>query len=101
MDIRRVEDLLVPGGEALGEPARSDEVRRVSGGLEDAERLFAELAALGEPVDDPRYPGEAAELPLIGRIGLRRQSGSPNREPTVDINATVAGVRISKIKFVE
>lgn len=93
--------MLVPGGEALGKPARSDEVRRVSGGLEEAERLFAELAALGEPVADPRYPGEAAYLPVVGRMGLRRQSGSPNGEPTIDINATVAGVRISKIKFVE
>lgn len=98
--IRLVEELLLSGGEAIGEPARNAKVRRVPGGLAEAERLFAELAALGEPMDDPRYKGEAVYLPPIGRIGLRRQSESANREPTIDINATVAGVRISKLKFV-
>jgi hypothetical protein len=61
--------------------------------------MFEELAKTGQRVEDPCYPGEAAEVPLAGRIGFRRESRSG--DPTIDINATIDGVEIDKIKFVE
>lgn len=99
--IRRVEELLVPGGELIGSPGTVKEIRNVPGGLVAAEEMFEELASLGEKVERPDYPGQTALLPVIGEIGFRPVSGRGRREPTIDVNAIVAGVEIQKLKFVE
>jgi hypothetical protein len=96
----RVRETLVPSGKPIGEPGRRrKEVRQVKGGIREAERMFEELAALGRRVQDQRYRGELIELPGVGRIGFRRNSRSG--EPTIDVYATIEGVRIEKLKFVE
>ncbi|MGI8539279.1 MAG: hypothetical protein ACR2N0_05790 [Rubrobacteraceae bacterium] len=41
------------------------------------------------------------ELPTLGRIGFRAASTRGNREPTIDVYATIDCVRIDKIKFTE
>jgi hypothetical protein len=63
--------------------------------------MFEELAGLGRRVEDARYFGEAVELPEIGRVGFRPVSTRGKREPTIDVYATIDGVRIDKIKFTE
>lgn len=98
---RRAKEILLPAGEPVGGPGKQRYNREVSGGLRAAEEMFGKLANLGQRVEDPRYAGESADLPIIGRIGLRRSSRRGKREPTIDVNATIEGVRIKKIKFVE
>lgn len=99
--IRRVEDLLVPGGTPIGSPGTTKEIRNVPGGLAAAEEMFEELARLGEKVERPSYPGQTAFLPVIGEVGFRPASRRGRGEPTIDVNAIVAGVEIQKLKFVE
>jgi hypothetical protein len=41
------------------------------------------------------------DIPGVGRIGFRPVSVYGGREPTIDVNAKIGGVRIGKIKFVE
>lgn len=73
----------------------------MAGGLIAAREMFEKLSRMGRSVDDPRYSGEAVELPMLGRIGFRAASTRGNREPTIDVYATIDGVRIDKIKFTE
>lgn len=65
---RKARDILLPGGEPLGRRGSKEEIRNVAGGLGAAEDRFEELASLGRRVDEPRYSGEAVELPVIGRV---------------------------------
>lgn len=97
---RRVEELLVPGGEPIGSPGSVKEIRNVPGGLAAAAEMFEELASLGEKVERPSYPGRTALLPVIGEIGFRPVSMRGRGEPTIDVNAIVAGIEIQKLKFV-
>lgn len=100
---KRIEakDILLPGGEPLGWRGRRKNNREMDGGLEGAEELFGKLRELGEVVRDDSHPGEMVEIPGIGIVGFRPVSVYGSREPTIDVNAKIGGVRIGKIKFVE
>lgn len=99
--LQHLEELLVPGGEPIGSSGTTKEIRNVPGGLAAAEEMFEELTSLGEKVERPDYPGQIARLPVIGEIGFRPVSIRGRGEPTIDVNAIVAGVEIQKLKFVE
>ena len=83
----------------MGRPARKgSKVRRVSGGKEEAEGMFRELARWGRDASIPTYRGERIELPGIGYVGYREASKSG--EPTVDVSVSIEGLRDVKFKFV-
>lgn len=97
---RRVEELLKPGGEVIGErPRPNSKVRRVAvdSPAEEARQLFDQLAELGH--DHPGVgsrPGRLVEMPGLGYVGHRE---TPT--PTVDVNVNIEGLRNVKFKFVE
>ncbi len=93
----RIRELLVPGGEPIGEPGRRPDIRRVPGGLEDAESFFEELKELGEVTGAAEYPGALVRLGDEGNVGLRPASKSG--EPTIDVGLECVP-EIRKIKFV-
>lgn len=90
----------MPDGKPIGLPGTAKEIRNVPGGLVAAEEMFEELASLGNKVERIDYPGQTAFLPTIGEIGFRPVSVKGEGEPTIDVNAIVAGVEIQKLKFV-
>jgi hypothetical protein len=101
-----VEDVLMPGGKPIGVRATgrraSARLREVTGGQNEAERLFQELTRGGRVITPPNYPGTLIELPNgRGTIGYRPASkGGP---PTLDVAAMDSNgkrIPIDKIKFV-
>jgi hypothetical protein len=86
----------MPGGKPIGTKGSKASIREVSGGQEAAEELFAGLAAGGQPIAVPGYPGETVDLPAGGRVGFRPKSKSGR--PTIDVD--IPGIPIKKIKFV-
>lgn len=93
-----IEDLLCPDGQIIGAPGSSTRIRQLAGTVNNARNLFDKLAALGEPAPIPAYPGERAEIPGVGYVGLRPVSGSG--EPTIDVGAKICGTRNIKLKFI-
>ncbi len=93
---RGIRELLVPAGEALGEPGRRRGIRVVPGGIHAAGELFARLAELGTLVDVPGFDGALVDFGEEGRVGFRRRSLSG--EPTIDVSVQSVP-RIRKIKF--
>lgn len=96
---RKAKDILLPNGEPIGRPGKRKNNREIDGGTKMAEEIFGMLRELGEDVQNDAYPGEEVEVPGIGRVGFRRVSVYGDREPTIDVNARIEGVRINKIKF--
>ena len=87
---RSVEDILMPGGKPIGVKASSwrasARLREVSGGKDEAERLFQELAQGGREITPPGYAGTLIELPNgQGTVGYRPASKSG--PPTIDVIA--------------
>jgi hypothetical protein len=80
----RILELLMPGGEPVGEPShRRSDFRVVQGSLDAAEVYFDRFRDLGEPMNAPNYPGELIALGGENRVGLRQRSKSG--EPTMDV----------------
>ncbi len=97
---QRVEELLKPYGEPLGDPGLRRGVRVVQGGADEARALFEKLAQLGRdaPVGSPSRgsrPGRLVEIPDLGFVGYREDSNSD--EPTIDCRVSVRG--LEKVKF--
>jgi hypothetical protein len=89
-------ELIRPGGKPLGIPGQSSGVRELTGGKEDAERIFESLTKGGKDVTQSNHVGRVVELPEGGHIGYRPFSRSG--EPTIDVN--LPGESIREIKFV-
>jgi hypothetical protein len=98
---QRIEELLKPDGEVIGErPRAKSMVRRVTGGAEEARDLFESLAKLGwdAPVEEPSHgsnPGRLVEISDLGYVGYRE---TPT--PTIDVNVSIEGLRNVKFKFI-
>lgn len=97
---RQAEDVIAPGG-SPGTPGKRQGMYIRPGGREAAKDVFEQLKALGTPIDRPRYPGEEIDIPGIGPVGYRPKSRYGEWEPTIDVNATINGIRIRKLKFKE
>jgi hypothetical protein len=97
----------MPGGTPLGKkgtgPRAPATVREVSGGVNEAERLFRELSHGGTDVTPPGHIGTLVKLPGgRGMIGYRPSSKSG--PPTIDVNVVDAGgkkIPVEKIKFID
>ena len=94
----RIRELLMPGGEILGEPPRRREsrIRRVRGGVEDARQLFEQLAGLGQDAPTPEHPGRRIEIPGIGFVSYRPVSKTG--PPTIDIRFNIIS-ELENVKF--
>ena len=92
----RIRELLVPGGEPIGEPGERL-IRRVPDDVDEAESLFLKLSELGELAEKPGHPGQLVQLGDEGTVGFRRTSKSG--EPTIDVGLECVP-EIRKIKFV-
>ncbi|MFL6193494.1 MAG: RHS repeat domain-containing protein [Thermoanaerobaculia bacterium] len=95
--IGRLLGFLRPAGQWLGRIGSGNRIREVSGGLAEAERVFAQLSQGGRVIENTTYPGTLVELEGVGTVGLRPVSKSG--PPTIDL--MVRGVDIRKIKFLE
>lgn len=95
----RVEELLKPGGEILGDkPRATGQVRRVPGDAEEARALFEELAELGRPAPVADNPGQRVEIPNLGHVNYREVSKSG--PPSLDVSVTIEGLEKVRFKFV-
>lgn len=72
-----------------------------SGGRQAAAEMFERLKALGTPINHPENPGDEVEIPGFGPVSDRPQSVYGEQEPTIDVNATISGVKVRKLKFEE
>ncbi len=95
---RTPSDILVPGGQQVGVPGASSGIRRLNGGLSEAQSMFDEISAGGQDITPPGYPGKLVELPNGGRVGLRPVSSSADASPSLDVN--IPGIPVRKIHFV-
>ena len=94
---QRIREVLVPGGEPVGESGRRPDVRLIVGQLGEAESFFGRLRELGEVIEVTDYPGVLVRLGEEGNVGLR--SASKSGEPTIDVGLECVP-EIRKIKFV-
>ncbi len=85
-------DILMPGGDPIGEPGRSAGVRQLPGGEAEMKRVFQDLTVMGE-LASATYPGVKYNLPGGGAVGLRL---SRDWGWTIDIMG-VLGVTYTKI----
>ncbi len=92
-----VTDILKPGGQFIGKAGSSATIRELSGGVDEARRMFEKLSQGGKLIDNPRYPGKLVELPGGGRVGLRESSTSG--PPTIDIHDVPGLPDRVKLKF--
>lgn len=95
--VRSASDVLMPGGQQVGRPGASSGIRRINGGLPEAQKMFDELTVGGKDVTPPGYPGKLVELPNGGRVGLRPVSSSADKSPSLDVN--IPGIPVKKIHF--
>jgi hypothetical protein len=97
---RRIRELLVPGGEPIGEPSQSPGIQRVHGDLATAQSYYDRLKEMGEMEQVSSYPGGwMVRLGNEGRVGLRpvSRSGGP---PAIDVGLQCVP-EIRRIKFVQ
>ena len=91
-------NLLMPGGNLLGQAGSDASIREVQGGVSDAQALFDRLAQGGTPVSGSNYPGISVQLPNGGIVSLRTvMTRSPGTAATIDID--IPNIPIQKIKF--
>ena len=98
-DAPTAEDILMPGGEPIGEPGTGQDVRELPGGTEEAEDLVEAVAgAIGaEPIEGTDYPGKLFGTPEGEFVGVREEATSPGAKATVDVN--IPGIPFDEIKF--
>lgn len=92
------EEVLMPGGNPVGEEGTKPSIREMSGGFEAAKAFFEKLTKGGNSYMPDGYKGVAGAKVGEGWVGLRTEmSNSPNTAATIDVN--IPGIPISKIKF--
>lgn len=93
----RVRNLLMPGGQVLGQDGSNYKIRIMQGTVHDAEALFSKLTQGARIVPHPGRGalGKLAQLPNGDFIGLRYASKSG--PPTIDVE--IVGIAIKKVKF--
>ena len=96
---RKVRELLVPGGEPIGEAGRHPDIRVLPGDIAAAREFLQKFRELGQVVAEApaNYPGEMVLLGSGDRVGLRSRSKSG--EPTIDVTVEYVP-EVRKIKFV-
>ena len=87
----------MPGGQPVGRPGASADIRRENGGLPAAQKMFDELADGGRDVTPTGYPGKLVKLPGGGTVGLRPVSSSADKSPAIDVK--IPGIPFDKIHF--
>ncbi len=96
-ELPAAQELLMPGGRAIGRPGDGWRVRELTGGLAETEAMYNQLARGGIPISN--YNGRGVRLPNGGFVGMRTEmSNSPGTAATIDVN--IPGVPIHKVKFV-
>ena len=95
---RSIDDLLRPGGLAIGKAGTDDTIREITGGLPEAQTMFQQLSRGGTIV---------AQTPKLTRVELPNGGGfvqlrtlmtrSPNTAATIDVN--IPGLDITKLKY--
>ncbi|MDX6528470.1 MAG: hypothetical protein QOH41_760 [Blastocatellia bacterium] len=95
---RTLEEILMPGGEMIGQAGAKFGYREVQGGIPEARAMFDELTRGGQVISDSTYKGTLIRMPNGGTIGFRTQmTASPNTAATIDVNMN--GIAIKAIKF--
>lgn len=90
------QEILMPGGEPMGQIGDNSGTRVLSGGVKEAEDLTLDLGRSGKDITPQGYPGIVIELPNGGGfVGFR--PGSNSGPPTVDVK--IPNVPIREIKF--
>jgi RHS repeat-associated protein len=96
--VAKIEDILLPGGKALGQAGSKATIRELKGGMNEAQSLFNQMTQGGKIVPSPTYPGTLVQLPNGGTVGLRTvATRSPGTAVTIDVN--ISSIPITKIKF--
>jgi len=89
------EGILMPGGSPIGSAGSRPDIRKVPGGVEEAEEMFGELSR-GGTVIPGNYPGTRVTLPSGGTVGIRtKMTNSPGTAAKIDVN--IPGIPITKI----
>ncbi len=90
-------EILMPGGEPIGEAGSKPGIREVPGSVDDAEEMFGQLTEGGRKIQS-NYPGTLVALPGGGTVGIRtKMTNSPGTAANIDVN--IPGIPIDKIKF--
>jgi hypothetical protein len=96
------EDILKPNGNPIGQPGSRPQIREVTGGINDALDMLAELAKAGggfQDVTPASYPGIQIRLNSGGLVSVRdKMTNSPESNATLDVNMPSVP-EIEKIKF--
>jgi hypothetical protein len=82
-------NVLVPGGQPIGQRGTSAKIRELSGGETEARAMFEKLAGEATVRTHPGVPGGIlAELPGGGHIGYRPKSSGRGGTggPVIDVN---------------
>lgn len=96
---KRMEELLKPDGEVLGEkPRQNRQVRRVAAGVDQARAIFEELAKLGHDSPVAGNPGHRIEILDLGHVNYREVSRSG--PPSLDVSVNIEGLQKVRFKFV-
>jgi RHS repeat-associated protein len=95
-------DVLMPGGVKVGQAGASSSIRVVTGGVTEAQTMFAELSKGGTVVTGGGYPGTLVRLNGGGTVGLRTvATGTGVRAaPAATIDVNITGIGIREVKFV-
>jgi hypothetical protein len=90
-------DIIAPGGNLIGTPGSSADIRNMPGGIQAAEQLLGKLTQGAVPYSPANpYAGSLYQLPGGGGfVGLRPQSKSGG--PAIDLN--IPGLSIKELHF--
>ena len=92
-----VSEILMTGGSPIGSAGSRATIRELSGGLDEATKMFGKLSRGGTMVPSD-YPGTLVRLPNGGTVGLRTiMSRSTGTVATIDLN--IKNIPITKLKF--
>jgi RHS repeat-associated protein len=96
---RSIDDLLRPGGLAIGTAGTDDTIRVITGGLPEAQTMFQQLSQGGSIVSQTQKLTRIEFPDGGGFVQLRTvmSQKSPNTVATIDVN--IPGVDITKLKF--
>ncbi|MBI3419671.1 MAG: hypothetical protein HY053_06030, partial [Proteobacteria bacterium] len=98
----RLESLLAPDGEVIGEAGTSNIIRELPGGVQAAEKMFEDLTEGGTLSTTPKLAeinGVRYTMPDGSYITYRPVSTSG--PPTIDVNVSFLKNLVTKIKFMD
>lgn len=97
----RLESMLAPGGEAIGEAGTDETIRELPGGVRAAEKMFKNLTKGGKLSTPATLSPKGARYAMPDGSYIMYRPKSTSGPPTIDVNVSSLKNMVKKLKFLD